>query len=313
MVRNSEGFISVSEGCLTNYRRVQLLYLQLTRRIYSPIPGNGGTRVYRYLANEHGTTWYHSHHSAQYGDGIVGPIVIDGPASWNYDIDLGPLPISDLYYQTMYNEFYAAAVSPGLSPTSDNVVINGKNKNAAGGGEYNVTPLTPGKRHRLRLINTSVDSHFYVSLDSHNFTVIEADFVPIVPYNTTWLFIAIGQRYDVVIDAPLKSGNYWFRVEFATGCGSVATGITDILSIFNYVGTTLANPSSTATGLVSKPCTDEKTLVPYVAKSVPEFAYNSQTELLPFVNAGRDPTTGVVTWKVNGSAINVDWERPTLE
>jgi hypothetical protein len=269
----------------------------------------GGTRVYRFLCNEHGTSWYHSHHSAQYGDGVVGSIVIDGPASANYEIDLGPMPLTDLYYKTMYLESFSAA--SGATPAADNVLINGTHKNAAGGGKYNVTPLTPGRKHRLRLINTSVDTAFYVSLDSHTFQVIEADFVPIKNYTTTWLFIAIGQRYDVIIDAPLGSGNYWFRATVASGCGTVATGITSIRSIFNYVGTTLADPSSTAATQTLKTCVDEKTLVPYVAKPVPSFTYNAPTQLLPFANAGK--VNGVVTWTVNASAINVDWERPTLQ
>ena len=43
---------------------------------------------------------YHSHFSAQYGNGIVGTIQINGPASADYDIDLGTYPISDWYHKT---------------------------------------------------------------------------------------------------------------------------------------------------------------------------------------------------------------------
>jgi hypothetical protein len=32
--------------------------------------------------------------------------------------------------------------------------------------------------------------------------VIAADYVPIVPYETDWLFIGNGQRYDVGVDNP---------------------------------------------------------------------------------------------------------------
>jgi len=38
---------------------------------------------------------YHSHFSAQYGDGVVGPIIIHGPASADYDEDLGPIMVQD--------------------------------------------------------------------------------------------------------------------------------------------------------------------------------------------------------------------------
>lgn len=55
----------------------------------------GDAKTYTFKATEYGTTWYHSHFSAQYGDGTVGAIVINGPASANYDTDLGTYTLSD--------------------------------------------------------------------------------------------------------------------------------------------------------------------------------------------------------------------------
>lgn len=59
------------------------------------IAGNGGSKTYTWLASSYGTSWYHSHAFAQYGDGIRGPIVIHGPATANYDIDMGTVMIDD--------------------------------------------------------------------------------------------------------------------------------------------------------------------------------------------------------------------------
>lgn len=61
------------------------------------IAGNGGSRTYRWHATSFGTTWYHSHFAAQLGDGIHGPIVIHGPASADYDYDMGTVMIDDTY------------------------------------------------------------------------------------------------------------------------------------------------------------------------------------------------------------------------
>lgn len=61
----------------------------------------GETKTYNFQATQFGTTWYHSHFSAQYGDGATGAVIIDGPASSNYDIDLGPYPVTDWYYPTV--------------------------------------------------------------------------------------------------------------------------------------------------------------------------------------------------------------------
>jgi Multicopper oxidase len=57
----------------------------------------GTTRTYTWLATSYGTSWYHSHWLTQYGDGIRGPIIIHGPATDNYDIDMGPVIVTDLY------------------------------------------------------------------------------------------------------------------------------------------------------------------------------------------------------------------------
>jgi hypothetical protein len=55
----------------------------------------GTSNTYDFLATQFGTSWYHSHFSSQYGDGIIGPLVFNGPATANYDIDLGPYALND--------------------------------------------------------------------------------------------------------------------------------------------------------------------------------------------------------------------------
>jgi FtsP/CotA-like multicopper oxidase with cupredoxin domain len=159
--------------------------------------------------------------------------------------------------------------SPPGPPTADNGLINGTNVNSAGGGHFANVALIPGKKYRLRLVNTAVDNHFQVSLDQHTFTVIQSDFVPIVPYDTTWLFVGIGERYDVVFTASQKPANYWFRAEVQAGCGNNAMS-GNIKAIFNYKGVVLGNPTSKPAVNFTNSCEDEKSLVPYVAKDVPE-------------------------------------------
>lgn len=39
------------------------------------------TFTYEFQAVQYGTTWYHSHYSLQYTDGMLGPLTIYGPAS----------------------------------------------------------------------------------------------------------------------------------------------------------------------------------------------------------------------------------------
>ncbi|KAJ5260569.1 hypothetical protein N7478_012174 [Penicillium angulare] len=48
----------------------------------------------------YGTSWYHSHWDLQLADGLYGPIVIHGPATSDYDIELGPVFITDWFHET---------------------------------------------------------------------------------------------------------------------------------------------------------------------------------------------------------------------
>lgn len=273
----------------------------------------GQTKTYTFQATQYGTSWYHSHFSCQYGDGVLGPIVINGPATANYDIDLGPLPITDWYYPSVNLHASLAEHENALPPEADNGLINGS-VTSSSGGSYAHTPLTPGSKHRLRLVNTAVDNHFMVSLDGHQFTVISNDFVPIVPYNTTWIFIGIGQRYDVIIDADQAPGSYWFRAEVQdeAGCGSNFNN-GNIMSIFSYAGHESETPISTATGYTQR-CTDETNLVPHWNSYVPQGQVENPTPLGTAINQSANADGSLtVYWQVNGSAMDVQWDDPTLE
>lgn len=279
-----------------------------------PIPP-GASRTYSFQATQFGTSWYHSHHSSQYGMGVTGQIVINGPASSNYDIDLGPLPINDLYYglANNVNEVTLHNLQQNLPPPDgSNILVNGKGK-SANGGSYSQMTLTPGKKHRLRLINTSVDNAIRVKLDGHNFTVMSADFIPIKPITgQNWLLLAVGQRYDVVFTASQGSGNYFFRAEVATDCFSGNTG--KGRALFTYSGTIAAEPTDSNEAAPTNGCTELNT-VPYWTQAVDQSQYASQVQTL---NTGVAPgltTNGqnFALWNLDTRAMMVNWDKPTAE
>ncbi|PGH05803.1 hypothetical protein GX51_02776 [Blastomyces parvus] len=270
----------------------------------------GASKTYEFKCTQYGTSWYHSHHTVQYGDGILGAMEISGPASANYDIDLGTMPIQDWYYRTAWQNALL-----GIPPVAENALINGTMVNANGGGKYHENIIQKGKSYRLRLINTSVDNYFKVHLDNHNFTVISSDFVAILPYQTDWLFLGIaGQRYDVIIHADQEIDNYWFRAEVQRGCGKNAMN-GKIKSIFRYKG---ADPNALPTSVASnytQSCDDEHGLVPFVPIDVPSDHFTQEAKDLnvtfdPGVNL---PGQNIVHWKINGIPIETDWEYPTLQ
>ncbi|KAL1302280.1 hypothetical protein AAFC00_002698 [Neodothiora populina] len=275
----------------------------------------GDSKTYLWQATQYGTSWYHSHFSNQYGDGVVGPIVVNGPATANYDIDLGAYPITDWFYTTAENVGYAQRVE-GIPWKADTGLINGTMINSQGRGAYAKTTLKPGKTYRLRLINTSVDNNFKVHLDGHNMTIIQADFVAVQPQKVDWLFIAIGQRYDVLITANQAVKNYWFRAEAQIDCGENWNN-GNIKSIFSYEGSNLsALPTTTATSY-TKGCVDQTGLVPWWKKDVPRDVFTAQVkELDVLFSVGKKASwsngVSVVQWSINGTMMAINWEQPTL-
>lgn len=118
-------------------------------------------------------------------------MIIKGPATANYDIDLGVLPITDWFHTPIFT-VNAASLHANGPPVADNFLINGT-MTSASGGQYAVTTLTPGKTHLLRLVNTGINNYAHVALDGHKFTVISSDFTPIEPYEADSIVIAVGE------------------------------------------------------------------------------------------------------------------------
>ncbi len=342
---------------------------QLNNNINDGVPGvtecplaPGQNKTYVFTATQYGTSWYHTHVSSQYAYGITGSIRINGPASLNYDIDLGPFPISDWYYGSadqLLNRVSSASNpfvpgQPGASPPSDNLLFNGTNINPLdpSSGAYATVTLTPGKAHRLRLINPSVDNTFTVSIVGHQMTVIETDFVPVDAYTASSLYLAVGQRYDVIITASQAVGNYWINATFSNthACGnSINSRPAAILhydgapvyagngrgyngyngyndgtdgsydndaaaadpDTNNHPSATYGLPTDPGTAPPDSLCADNIDFVPIVSRTAPldQFVPDAQ-DTLPV----RLKTAGSrVFWQVNGSAISIDWEKPTLE
>lgn len=256
---------------------------------------------------------YHSHFGVQYANGVSGSIVINGPASLPYDVDLGVFPITDWYHGAADTISQQLAHGTGAPPPSDNVLFNGSNINPAGtGGQYYKVTLTPGLRHRLRLINPSTENTFTVSLVDHHFAVIATDFVPVNSYSTSSIYMGIGQRYDVTFTANQAVANYWFNVTYSgTGaCGS--SNNPHPAAIFSYVGAPSGLPTIAGTAPADTYCADTLGYLPVVPRNVshPTFPNNLPGGLNVTFNAADDPT---VFWNVNGNSMQVTWGTPTLE
>ncbi|KAK1573184.1 multicopper oxidase-domain-containing protein [Colletotrichum navitas] len=269
--------------------------------------------VYKWNATQYGSSWYHSHYSVQYADGLQAPIEIHGPTSFPYDEAIEPITVTDWANNSAFENIH-----PGRKPDREDILLGGLGNivRFTGGKTANTTeiprgyevwfdnikpnPATRAKRYLLRLINTSFDTTFVFSIDNHNFTVIEADFVPVKPFNATSSLIAIGQRCHVIVEAtpvvnssypsanPLPDdGNYWIRTWVADRCGVILKYIGDKENymktcILRYEYTSTVEPSTTAWE-VSPDCSDtaiNNQIVPVVPWTVGDGAYGQIAVLL---------------------------------
>ncbi|KAL2167581.1 hypothetical protein VTG60DRAFT_1092 [Thermothelomyces hinnuleus] len=215
--------------------------------------------TYRFRADVYGTSWWHSHYSAQYTAGVWGPLIIYGPKHVDYDVDLGPIMLGD-YYHKEYHDVVAAAASNSTDfdvyvPWSDNSLINGKNSyNCSlappGSTCHPDAPLAhfrfkPGKTHRLRLMNTGAAALIHFSIDGHKIRVIANDFEPLVPYTADYITLHVGQRTDILVKADADpKATYWMRSTISLNCS--VTHYPEGRAIISYQGNrNVKTPKST--------------------------------------------------------------------
>ncbi|KAL3423691.1 multicopper oxidase [Phlyctema vagabunda] len=292
---------------------------QLGSLEYDGVPGvtqcpiaPGESLTYKFQATQYGSSWYHSHFTLQYGDGLLGPLIINGPATADYDEDLGAVFLQDWGHRSVFQLWDTAKL--GGPPELENGLINGNNtfdcststdENCVGGGIKTTFNFEAGKKYRMRLINAAVDGHFQFSIDGHSLTVIANDLVPIVPYAADSIEISIGQRYDVIVEANATPGDYWLRAGWTNACSSNGNA-EDITAIIRYDASSTADPTSTSTIEVSDSCGDEPlaSLVPHLALNVDDIG-ETTTQSLSFV------FTDYFHWTINTSSLVLDWANPT--
>jgi FtsP/CotA-like multicopper oxidase with cupredoxin domain len=266
----------------------------------------GGTYTYTWRATQYGSSWYHSHFSMQAWDGVLGGILINGPATADYDEDLGNLFLMDWSHQTTDVEAIAAAQTG--PPELDNGLINGTNVFGTLGSRFETT-FVAGTRYRIRLVNSGADTHFKFTIDNHTMTVISSDFVPIVPYETDIVSIGMGQRYDIIVTANAVADNYWMRAIIQESCSNNANPA-NVMGIVRYDSTSTADPVSVvnADGNVDD-CDDEdlSLIVPYVALDVEtDTVEDDFTVSLKFGGNG-------VLWQMGTSSFVSQWNYPTVQ
>ncbi|KAI9313696.1 Cupredoxin [Dichotomocladium elegans] len=185
------------------------------------------------VVKQAGTYYYHAHVGLQDGT-ISGPfIVYDSEDAWptgkkKKKITDGPytyqdervLFLSEWWHMTDHDRlgYYLGPSYNGMI-SANSYLLNGRtvavdNNNTAIDPAlcpgYSAIEVKPNTTYRLRVIGALTMASLAVSIAEHNLTVIEVDGALVAPYNVSYLEVAPGQRFSVLLHTHnnLKGPSY---------------------------------------------------------------------------------------------------------
>ncbi len=214
----------------------------------------GETQKYEFLLKQAGTYWYHSHTMLQEQSGVYGALVIEPrEKTLDYDKDL-VLVISDwtnekpknvLRFLKRGTEWYT--MKKGTATPLNQVIARG-----ALGAQLNFWKqrmegadiadiyypaflingeqtrqypnFVSGESMRLRIVNASASTSFWLTIGGGKPTLISADGLRVEPYKTDKLFIAVAETYDFLVTIP-QNGQIEFRATGQDGSGKTSAFI----------------------------------------------------------------------------------------
>lgn len=211
----------------------------------------GQTQKYEFPIKQSGTYWYHAHTMLQEQSGLFGAIVIE-PKERKLAYDKEQVLIfSDWTDQKPENvmrnlkrgnEWYN--IRKGTSTPLNRVIRRGgfgaqlnfwkQRMESAGIADVyysafivngqkmqNYPDFKPGERVRLRIVNGSASSQFWLTFGGEDPLLVAADGLNVVPVVHNKTFIAIAETYDFIVTIP-ASGKLEVRASVQDGSGKTS-------------------------------------------------------------------------------------------
>lgn len=212
----------------------------------------GATQKYEFPLKQSGTYWYHSHTMLQEQSGVYGSIVIEPQEQQlDYNKELvivlsdwtNEKPQNLLRNLKRGNEWYN--IRKGTATPLNRVIARGglsaqinfwkqRMESADIADVYYPAFLSNGKptqhykdlkagdKVRLRIINASSSSQYWLTFGGDAPTLVSADGVDVVPVKHNKTFIAIAETYDFIITIP-KNNSIEMRAMAQDGSGYSST------------------------------------------------------------------------------------------
>lgn len=207
------------------------------------------THTFRFVIRQHGTYWYHSHTMLQEQVGMYGAIVIyprdrkperDAVLLLSDWSDMDPDQIErGLHFATDWFmirknavQSYGEALVAGQLGTKlenewkrmhamdvsdvyyERFLVNGRS-------DASYPDVRKGEKLRLRVINGSSSSYFWLQYGGGKFRVVATDGVDVEPVEIDRLIVGVSESYDVEITIPDDGRSYGFTATAEDRTGSV--------------------------------------------------------------------------------------------
>ena len=211
----------------------------------------GETFKYEFRLRQTGTYWYHSHTMLQEEIGVFGAVVIDeADEPLDYDQDLvlvvadwtNEKPMTILRNLKRGNEWYD--IKKGTATPLSKVIARGALgaqfnfwRQRMGGADISDIAYSgflmngeekqeypgfePGERVRLRVINASASSNYWLTFGGGEPVLVSADGLNVEPVRPEKTFITIAETYDFIVTIP-ENGQIEFRATVQDGSGSTS-------------------------------------------------------------------------------------------
>ncbi len=211
----------------------------------------GETFQFMFAIKQAGTYWYHSHTGLQEQRGVYGSIQINPKeTSLNYDRDfvlvlsdwMDEDPHSQLKNLKRGNEWYL--IKKGQIQSLNKVL----KKNALGAklkmswqrmpdmaisdnyfdkffingsSEQNYPDFKPGEKVRLRFVNASAATFYWLTFGGEDPLLVSADGLNVVPVEHNKTLIGVAETYDYIVTIP-QSGKLQIRATAQDGSGEAS-------------------------------------------------------------------------------------------
>lgn len=188
-----------------------------------PIP-SGGKYQYSFPIVQAGTFWMHAHFGLQEQKLLTAPLIFRDPSEKNADIQDIIMFLSDFSFRNpleIFKELKSKGMKDMKSLNHENSVNNMAMQIDLNDVKYDafltnwrtlsdpeIVSIKPGKEVRLRVINGSSSSNFFIQLGNLKGEIIATDGADSQPFAASQFEIGIAQRLDVLIKIPEGQGAY---------------------------------------------------------------------------------------------------------